>query len=52
MDCPHGAATITNELTKHTQLGYRAFRCTACRRQFNERTGTPYNSLEFPPDIV
>ncbi len=40
------------ELTKRTQLGYRTFRCAVCRRQFNERTGTPYNYLEFPTDIV
>jgi len=52
MTCPHCAATTTTELTKRTQLGYRTFRCAACRRQFNERTGTPYNYLEFPTDIV
>ena len=50
MTCPHCAATTTTELTKRTQLGYRTFRCAACRRQFNERTGTPYTSLEFPTD--
>ncbi len=52
MPCPHCAATPTIELTTRTQLGYRTFRCSACRRQFNERTGTPYNYLEFPTDIV
>ena len=52
MACPHCAATTTTELTKRTQLGYRVFRCSSCRRQFNERTGTPYNYLEFPTDIV
>jgi transposase-like protein len=52
MACPHCAATTTTELTKRTHLGYRTFRCSACRRQFNERTGTPYNYLEFPTDIV
>src|SRR3712207_9105091 len=52
MTCPHCAATTTTELPKRTQLGYRTFRCSACRRQFNERTGTPYNYLEFPTDIV
>jgi putative transposase len=52
MSCPHCAATTTTELTKCTQLGYRCFRCAAGRRQFNERTGTPYNYLEFPTDIV
>ncbi len=52
MACPHCAATTTTELPKRTQLGYRTFRCATCRRQFNERTGTPYNYLEFPTDIV
>ena len=52
MPCPHCAATTTNELAKRTQLGYRTFRCSTCRRQFNERTGTPFNYLEFPTDIV
>src|SRR3712207_3641511 len=52
MTCPHCGATTTTELTKRTQLGYRTFRCSACRRQFNERTGTPFTHLEFPTDIV
>ncbi len=52
MACPHCATTTTTELPKRTQLGYRTFRCATCRRQFNERTGTPYNYLEFPTDIV
>ncbi len=52
MPCPHCAATTISALTQRTQLGYRTFRCSACRRQFNERTGTPFNYLEFPTDIV
>jgi putative transposase len=52
MTCPHCAATTTTELTKRTQLGYRIFCCSTCRRQFNERTATPFNYLEFPTDIV
>ena len=52
MGCPHCAATTTTELPKRTQLGYRVFRCSTCRRQFNERTGSPFNFLEFPTDIV
>ena len=35
-----------------TEPGYRNFRCTACRRQFKERTDTPFNYVEFPTDIV
>ncbi len=52
MTCPHCAATTTVELTKRTQLGYRTFRCSICQRQFNERTGTPFNYLEFPTDVI
>src|SRR5215831_7206010 len=52
MTCPYcGAATI-REQAQGTALGYRKFRCRACKRLFNERTGTPFNFLEYPTDIV
>jgi hypothetical protein len=35
-----------------TTLGYRTFRCPAGRRTFNKCTGTPFNYLEYPTDIV
>ena len=52
MNCPHCASTATKERTKKTSLGYRTFCCSACKRTFNERTGTPFNYLEYPTDIV
>ena len=52
MNCPHCASTVTKERTKKTSLGYRTFCCSACKRTFNERTGTPFNYLEYPTDIV
>ena len=52
MNCPHCAATATKEQTKKTSLGYRTFRCSACKQTFNERTGTPFNFLEYPTEIV
>ena len=52
MTCPHCAATMTTALTRRTSLEYRLFRCQACRRTFNERTGTPYNHLQVPTDIA
>src|SRR5436305_488364 len=52
MNCPHCASTATKEQTKKTSLSYRTFRCSACRCIFNERTGTPFNFLEYPTDIV
>jgi putative transposase len=33
-------------------LGYRLFRCRPCRRTFSERTGTPFNHLHVPTDVV
>ncbi len=52
MPCPHCAATATTEQPRRTALGYRTFRCRACRRAFNERTGTPFNHLQYPTDLV
>lgn len=52
MNCPHCTSAATTEQRKKTTLGYRTFRCSACRRTFNERTGTPFNCLEYPTDIV
>ncbi len=52
MPCPHCAATATTEQPRRTALGYRTFRCRACLRVFNERTGTPYNHLQYPTDVV
>ena len=52
MNCPYCASTATKEQTKKTSLGYRTFRCLGFKRTFNERTGTPFNSLEYPTDIV
>src|ERR687895_1992417 len=52
MSCPHCASLTTTCQPRTTALGYQVFRCTACRRTFNERTGTPFNFLEYPTDIV
>jgi hypothetical protein len=42
----------TTERRKRTALGYRRFRCRACKREFNERTGTSFNHLQYPTDVV
>src|SRR4051794_23217245 len=52
MPCPHCAATATTAQARRTALGYRTFHCLACRRIFNERTGTAYNHLQYPTDLV
>jgi putative transposase len=52
MTCPHCQSREIRKLNRTTDLGYAVFRCGACRRESNERTGTPFNYLEFPTDIV
>src|SRR3954467_5829569 len=52
MTCPHCQTGNTQKLGTATDLGYCPFRCRRCGRRFNERTGTPFNYLEFPTDIV
>jgi putative transposase len=52
MTCPHCESATTTECPHRTELGYRRFRCRTCQRRFNERTGTAYNRLQYPTDIV
>jgi putative transposase len=52
MPCPYCASTTTTERPDHTALGYRRFRCRDCKRNFNERTGTLFNYLQYPTDVV
>ena len=52
MTCPYCHSPGIRKLNRTTYLGYAVFRCPDCRRKCNERTGTPFNYLEFPTDIV
>src|SRR4051812_6120629 len=52
MTCPYCGSRPTRRLHVATDLGYSRFQCRSCRRTFNERTGTPFNFLEMPTDIV
>lgn len=52
MICPHYQSSRIRSLNRTTDVGYAAFRCSGCGRKFNERTGTPFNFLEYPTDIV
>ena len=49
MEC--GSAAVT-ERPERTAQGYRRFRCRACRKQFNERSGTVLNRAQYPSDVV
>ena len=52
MDCPHcGSDKYTNR-KRTTKLGYRQFYCKSCGKYYNERTGTPFNYLTYPTDVV
>ena len=52
MLCPHCGSPEIQEQAKRTSLGYRTFRCPACTRRCNEQTGTPFNDLSVPTDVV
>jgi len=52
MDCPHCHSAQTTKLQHTTHLGYDAFYCQCCGLTCNERTGTPFNFVEVPTDIV
>src|ERR1700692_3031633 len=52
MNCPHCQSANTNQYQKRTSLGYCIFRCNGCQVTFNERSGTLFNNVQFPTDIV
>ena len=52
MTCPHCQSTEVRRRRRRTALGYRRFSCGGCHRRFNARTGTPFNELQYPTDIV
>ena len=52
MTCPHCLSTSISKRQHRTSLGYRTFSCRACRLRFNERTGSPFNDLQFPTDVA
>jgi putative transposase len=52
MSYPHCESTATAKRSDWTALGYRRFRCHACKRGPNERTGTLFNHLQYPTDVV
>lgn len=52
MNCPYCSSHATAPLAMNTSLGYPTFRCSQCTRKFNERTGSVYNRLQFPTDII
>jgi putative transposase len=52
MNCPHCESTTIYLCKNKTDLGYSQHRCRSCNRQYNERTGTPFNFIQFCTEIV
>jgi putative transposase len=52
MECPHCQSSATTERAERTELRYRLFRCGTCQQGCNERTGTLFNRLQYPTDVV
>jgi len=52
MNCPHCHSSKTTEMKTTTKLGYNQYRCRDCTKQYNERTGTKLNNIEYPTEIV
>jgi len=52
MRCLHCLSENIRKYSETTSLGYAIFRCHHCQRRFNERTGTGFNHLQFPTDVV
>ncbi len=52
MNCSHCSSSNTARMKATTKLGYNQYRYQICKRQFNERTGTQLNHIEYPTEIV
>ena len=52
MSCTRCRSKSTSKRKARTSLGYRIYYCSPCKRRFNQRTGTPFNDLQFPTDVV
>lgn len=52
MKCKHCSSTAIRQLKQKTNLGYHQYYCNICGKQFNERTGTPLNFVEYPTEVV
>ena len=50
--CPHCSSPSTGKIKKQAVLGYDRYRCRDCKRQYNERTGTKLNFIEYPTEVV
>jgi putative transposase len=52
MRCPKCLSARVKERPDRTARGYRRFRCLACAKQFNERSGGLLNRTQYPSDVI
>ena len=52
MECVDCGSAATSERRDRTAQGYRRFRCRACGREFNERSGGLLNRTQYPFDVI
>ena len=52
MHCPKCRSPAVRERPERTARGYRRFRCLACTKQFNERSGGRLNRTQYPSDVI
>src|ERR687890_2411014 len=52
MRCVACGSEAVTERPERTAQGYRRFRCRACGKQFNERSGGRLNRTQYPSDVI
>jgi putative transposase len=52
MRCVEYDAEDVSERRERTTQGYLRFRCRACGKQFNERSGGVLNRAQYPSDVI
>ncbi|MBT6538999.1 MAG: IS6 family transposase [Francisellaceae bacterium] len=52
MDCPYCNSNDIKIFKTKTNLGYLQYFCRDCCHQYNERTGTKFNFIELPNEVV
>jgi transposase-like protein len=52
MRCVACDAAEVSEWPECTARGYRRFRCRACEKPFNERSGGISNRAQYPSDVI
>ncbi len=52
MNCPHCKSNNARLCKEKTDLGYDQYRCRSCEKQYNERSGTSLNFIQYPTEVV